>query len=136
MKKKVLMSLVLLIAIGTSAAFAQNTAKYYLEIWDITQATYNALNAPSRVNDRTLKAEDDYFLARTASGTNLRWKESGLTLEQARQKLVDVDSKNTAYTNLVYNNFIKAFEQQNYFVSSNFFSGTNFRIFCWMRRIE
>jgi len=85
MKKKVLMIMVLLIVVGASGIFAQSQAKYYMEVWTISQATLNAI-----LNDKNSMREDDYFLARTARGSSSRSKEKNLTLDQVRQKLTSL----------------------------------------------
>ena len=121
MKKKVLIGLVLLIVIGTSAVFAQTQEKFTLEIWNITQDTWNTLANPNRVNDRTLTAMDDYFLWRSASGSTLRLKERDLTREQIKQRLLDIDPRTTSYMNYV-NNYITSMLR---FQSSGAYTNTN-----------
>jgi hypothetical protein len=101
MKKKVLMGLVLLIVIGTSAVFAQSQGKYYLEIWDVTQATLTSLDRT--LNQKDLTGEDKYFLVKSAAGTSSRYRNLDLTLEQAKQKLLDIDPRNTTFVNYINN---------------------------------
>ena len=133
MKKRVLMGLLLLIVIGTSAVFAQNQGKYFVEIWDISQATIDTLN---RGNSNWTK-EDVYFLVRSASGTTLRSKDLGLSLEQARQKLLNIAPQITDHVNQV-NSSIQTAQQQ--WTNAGFEAGTSggkaYRVFYWIRRQE
>ena len=134
MKKKVLMGLLLLAIIGTSAVFAQNTGKYYLEIYNITKATLDAIDR----NKNTTK-EDDYFQARTASGTTVRSKDRDLTLEQVRQKLVALDPQATTWVNGINNGVIPNLPQK-FHTSGIGWSTTgaqyNFMVYFWIRRTE
>jgi hypothetical protein len=134
MKKRVLMSLLLLIAVGTSAVFAQNTGKYYLEIYNISKATFDTIDRST-----TTMREDDYFLARTASGTTVRSKDRDLTLEQVRQKLVAIGPQATTYVNSINKDVIPIL-QQRWSAGGIGFSTTNgqydFTIYFWVRRTE
>jgi hypothetical protein len=133
MKKKALMSLVLLIIVGTSAVFAQSQGKYNLEIYNISETTYNTIDR--LMNDPTQTREENYFLVRTANGTAVRSKDRGLSLEQAKQKLLDIDPRNTRWVNQV-NSGIQAAQQQ---WGINGWAGNtspSYRIYFWIRRTE
>jgi hypothetical protein len=138
MKKKVLMGLVLLIVIGTSAVFAQSQEKYYLEIYNISQATFSPLGTSRRQNDPNhLAMEDDYFFVRTASGTTLRYRAKDLTFEQVRQNLLSIAPQLTAYVNFV-NNEVLPYAQK-YWLQNFWYSNARnpeFRIYVWCRRTE
>ena len=131
MKKRVLMSLVVLAIIGTSAVFAQTAqqqGKYHLEVWNISQAAYDRLKAGTLY-------EDAYFAARSASGTSVRIREDSLTLEQVRQKLLDVIPRNAAWTNYINNN-VPFSQIQQYGVICGWISANQTRILYWIRRQE
>jgi hypothetical protein len=135
MKKKLLMSLVLFIVIGTSAVFAQNTAKYYLEIWNVSQATYNAID--SRFKTSTQGGyEDSYFLARSSNGSTLRYKDGRLTFEQVRQKLLEIDPRGTNWVNHINNYAIP--EAQQYWGANGIGNNTSpsYCVYYWIRRQE
>jgi len=111
----------------TPAQTAQGQGKYYLEIYDISQATINTLDR--MLNDSTTVKEDLYYTARTASGTALRNKDKDLTLEQVRQKLISVAPQITSLNEIIL------LAQQKWGV--NGISGsTNYRIYYWIRRSE
>jgi hypothetical protein len=135
MKKKVLMSLVLLIVIGTSAVFAQSQGKYYLEIWDVTQATITSLDRT--LNQKDVTGEDKYFLVRSASGTSSRYRNLDITLEQARQKLLEIDPRNTGFVNYINNTFIPEVQRTWCWSAWSFTTGSgSYRVFYWLRRWE
>ena len=93
MKKKVLVVLVLLTITGTMV-FAQQAKTYYIEIWDISSATYDRMGS---IPAGTLGAlEDNYFLVRSTSGSKLRSKDGGQSIEQLRQKLHNIDTASDA----------------------------------------
>jgi hypothetical protein len=133
--RTLLLSAVLFAIIGTGAVFAQSEGKYYLEIYDVSQATINSLNEMKKKEDpNTGVGEDYYFLARTANGTSLHSKDKGLTLEQVRQKLTDIAPRNT--------NYVKSIDErmpltQQYWgwCGWGFSTGTP-RIFYWINRLE
>jgi hypothetical protein len=132
MKNRVLVSLVLLIVVGTSAVFAQSQDKYYLEIYNISQATLNSLERT--VNQKDLTGEDKYFLVRSAAGTSSRYRNLDLTLEQAKQKLLDLDPRNTTFVNYINNTFIPAVQKTWCWSAWSF--NTGYRVFYWLRRWE
>ena len=135
MKKKALMSLVLLIVVGTSAVIAQSQGKYYLEIWDVTQATITSLDRT--VNQKDLTGEDKYFLVRSAAGTSSRYRNLDLTLEQAKQKLLDLDPRNTTFVNYINNTFIPEVQRIWCWSAWSFNTGSgSYRVFYWLRRWE
>jgi hypothetical protein len=115
----------------TPAQTAQGQGKYYLEIYNISEATTNALDRMDR--DSTTVGEDLYFAARTASGTSLRSKDQNLTYEQARQKLAAIG---TTVANDA--NGIMQKVQQSWIVRgwANQTGTQQFRIFFWIRRTE
>jgi hypothetical protein len=129
----------LLAIIGTSAVFAQNTGKYVLEIYNISQATHDTLE---RGNPNWTR-EDDYFFVRTASGTTVRDKGKDLSLEQVRQKLLAVAPQVTGWVNHVNNQVIPDYQQRPGFtqyysgvVRGEYTGSPQFRIFAWIRRVE
>ena len=131
------MGLVLLIVVGTSAVFAQTTpsqGKYYLEMWNISQATYDTLQRLR--NDPNTSMEDDLALVRTASGTSVRSKDRGLTGEQVRQKLLDINPQGITNWGNTVNNFILQVQRQ--WVSCSQVASTTprFWIYYWLRRTE
>jgi len=138
MKKKVLMSLVLFIVIGASAAFAQTAqsqGKYYLEIWNVSQATITSLDRT--VNQKDVTGEDKYFLVRSADGTSSRYRNLDITLEQAKQKLLDIDPKNTTFVNYINNTFIPEVQRTWCWSAWSFSTGSgSYRVFYWLRRWE
>ena len=134
MKKRVLMGLVLIAIIGISAVFAQSNEKYYLEIYNISEATAKTID--SKRNDPTNMREDNYFLVRTASGTTLRSKDNGLSLEQVKQKLLEIAPKDTFLMNIVNETTQTAQQKWNgggYAVNTK---PPQYRVYWWIRRIE
>jgi len=116
----------------TPAQTAQGQAKYYLEIWNISAATYNTID-----NSPNMMREDDYFLLRTASGTSLRDKGKDLTLEQVRQKLLSVAPQDTSLVNYVNNDFLPLVQQKWGGVGGRMKTGTyNYTVYFWIRRTE
>ena len=126
MKKKVLMGLVLLIVVGASAVFAQSQAKYYMEVYTVSQATLKTIQ-----NDKNSMREDDYFLARTAKGSSLRSKEKNLTLDQVRQKLYDLSPGATGIDDVIS-------QVQRTWGSGGTLINTkgNLYVYVWIRRTE
>jgi hypothetical protein len=134
MKKKVLMSLVLLTLIGTSAVFAQSKEKYYLEIYNISEATAKTLD--SKKNDPKFMREDDYFFVRTASGTTLRSKDNGLSLEQVKQKIMEIAPGNTTLVRWI-NDFTSTAQQKWGVGGAAYSTGSpRFFVYAWIRRTE
>ena len=133
MKKRILMSLVLLTMVTVSTVFAQNQEKYKLEIWNITQATYDAVDKMFKDTNPNITIEDEYFLMRSASGTSLRSKEDKLTFEQVRQKLHAVVPGHSGWANLVNDN--TALLPQQWVVCAWPGAGTTMILY-WVRRTE
>jgi len=133
MKKKVLVGLLLLIAIGTSAVFAQSQGKYYLEIYNISQAAYDNLERLNK--DPATMREDNYFFVRTASGTTLRSKDRNLTLEEVKQKFLSISRDNKM--NRMVNDSIPTAQQSWGLDGWGFNTGTpQYRLYFWLRRTE
>jgi len=134
MKKKVLMGLVLLIVVGASAVFAQSQ-KYYLEIWNISNTTYNTIDG--KMNDHTWMREDNLFLARTASGSTLRSKDRNLSLEEVKQKLLAIAPNVNAWVNAV-NHSIRVFQENGGYniIGNNNNASPPIRVYCYFRRME
>jgi len=132
MKKRVLMGLLLLTIIGTSAVFAQSQGKYLLEIYDLSKATYDTLY---RGNSNWTR-EDFYFVARSASGTKLRSKDQNLSIDQLKQKLTAIDStrgyggwENEVNTTINY-------AQQKWGAFGTYWLENKFTVAFWVRRTE
>ena len=124
--------LVVLTAIVVGGVFAQSQEKYYLEIYDISLPTYNTITG--RTNDQTIMREDDYFFVRTASGTALRSKDRGLSIEEVRQKVLSIYPGNTTWTNAINNTAIPRAQQQ-WGYTFQYYVG-NTRVYVWLRRTE
>jgi len=135
MKKKLLMSLVLLTMIAASVVFAQSQGRYYLEIWNISEITYN--NIESRSNDPAFMREDIYYSVRTATGTALRSKDRNISLEDARQKLLSIAPRDAAWQNNITEALKNA--QQKWGAHGSGFSNRTSPQYCvyfWIRRTE
>jgi hypothetical protein len=128
---------------NTPAQIVQSQGKYYLEIYNVTPATINALDEMYRNKDPNNIAkpgnygEDYYFLVRTANGTTLRSKDTNLTIEQVRQKLVDIGPRVTNYVSSIDERMPLA---QQYWGWNGWGSNTTgspqFRIYYWINRLE
>jgi len=132
MKKKVLMGIVLLTIVTASSVLAQNQQKFVLEIYNISEATYNAFDRMT--SDAKVTREDQYFFVRTASGTALRSKDQGLSLEQARQKLLTIDPRNTRWVNQVNDGI--SIVQQKWGTHGIATYTPQYTIYYWLRRTE
>jgi len=126
------MGLLLLIVIGTSAVFAQSQQKFVLEIYNISEATYNAFDRMT--SDAKVTREDQYFFVRTASGTTVRSKDQGLSLEQAKQKLLAIDPRNTRWVNQVNDGI--SIVQQKWGTHGIATYTSQYTIYYWIRRTE
>jgi predicted transglutaminase-like cysteine proteinase len=117
----------------TPAKTTQGQGKYVLEIYNISQATVDTL---SRGNPNWTR-EDVYFLVRTANGTALRSKDADLSIEQARQKLVNIAPQINDHVKQV-NDSIQQAQQR--WVNAGYEAGTSggaaYRVFYWIRRQE
>jgi len=134
MKKKISMGIVFLATVMSNAAFGQNRGKYYLEIWNISKATYDTINKKN--SDPAWVREDSFILARTANGTTLRSKDKNLSLEEARLKLLAIDTKKLSsdLTNMVNSNLRDA--QQKWTAAGMSYIDTQYTVFWWLRRTE
>ena len=135
MKKKALMSLVLLIVIGTSAVFAQSQGKYNLEIYNISEATYNTLERLA--NDPKQTREEDYLLVRTTNTTALRSKDLGLSFDQVKQKLQSIDSNTNSQLRKGIDGLMQDAQQRWGFQAWAYSTGSAaYRVYIWIRRQE
>jgi hypothetical protein len=136
MKKKVLMSLVLLTMVAASAAFAQSQGRYYLEVYDIDPDIYKTLERQK--NNTTITREDQYIFVRTDKWTSLLSKDRNLTLDQARQKLQTFGGSTSDVRDLI-NRFDQSQPQQRWGTTGYAdLCGDQFirYIFFWLRRTE
>ncbi|MCL2721089.1 MAG: hypothetical protein FWD47_07095 [Treponema sp.] len=130
MKKTVFFILLATLIVFNS--FGQQ-ARYYLEIWDISNATFTTIVNNDRNNIGSI--EDDYFLMRSARGSTLRSKDSGISIDEVRQKLRSVDSNpSTAYLNFINNDIIPKLQELG--IRTGWFqnSGRTTTVYFWVRR--
>ena len=135
MKKKVLLSLVLLAIVATSAVFAQSQGRYYLEIWNISETTFN--NTASRSNDPAYMREDIYYSVRIAGGTVSRSKDRNLSLEDVRQKLLSIAPRDNPWQNKVTESLQNAQQKWGaHGAGFNTNTSPQYCVYFWIRRIE
>jgi hypothetical protein len=141
MKKKVLLSLVLLTMVTASLVFAQNQAKYYMEIWNISSTTFETGYSSYRSGNASGNTlEDAYYLVRTANGTTLRSKDKNLSIEDIRQKLLSLDltDNDTGWANFLDSNFLPGLQQNG--LKTQWFQNTlrysGFSVFVWVRALS
>jgi len=84
MKKKVLMSLVLLTMVAAGVVFAQSQGRYYLEVYSIDANVYSTL--VRQMNNTSISREDQYITVRTDKNTKVISKDRNLTFDQLKQK--------------------------------------------------
>jgi len=135
MKKRISMGIIYLATVMARAAFMQKQGKYYLEIWNISKATYDNLESRNK-EPATFSREDGLVIARTASGSILHSKDSNLSLEHAKQKLLDIAPQVTDWVNAT-NNIVIPTAHEKWGINGWWDNESpQIRIYYWIRRTE